>query len=96
MDNFQKEFVLGFFLDDANLSTVNKSVMAMTNLLMDNVDNLDSINEAICMEKPSVVNDKGPPQILKDYYEQAVLNFSDEDYENIFKAKKTTVQVKTK
>lgn len=99
MDNFQKELVMGFFLDDANLSTVSKSVLLMTDLIIENDKNLNVFNDGLlCMEKASEINDDKtstlePPQALKDYYEEAVINFSDHDYEAIFKAKKTTVKV---
>lgn len=98
MDNFQKEFVMAFFVDNDNLTTVNRSIMAMTNLLFENVENLDAYNEVISREKLSEIIDNSvvEPPLIQDYYEQAVVNFSDEDYEATFKAKKTTVQVRDK
>lgn len=96
MDNFQNEFVMGLFLDDADLTTVNKSVIAMTELLVENEKSLNAFHEAISMVHPSEINDVPtlePPQVITDYYGQAVVNFSNENYEAIFKAKKTTVKV---
>ncbi|KAM3967612.1 uncharacterized protein ACR2FA_011166 [Aphomia sociella] len=99
MNHFDKEFITELFLDSDSISTINRLVVAVANVINENNDNVITFNEALNEEYDKVINiTKDSVNItsvskgVKSYYEQTVLNFDDYEYFNRFKMKKATVQ----
>lgn len=88
------------FLDNDDTLTVNRSIISAANAINDNINNLNTFNVTLEEHFEGTQSDPNnftsiviPERRIKNYYENTVLNFSDEAYEAIFKMKKSTVQV---
>lgn len=98
MDNFQKEFLMNMFLDSDNDCNMNRLVVAVANIVKENCENMTRFSNlqqefAQLSDIREYLGALPLPRRVKGFYEQAVLNFTDEDYNVKFKMKKTTVQV---
>ncbi|XP_049708001.2 uncharacterized protein LOC126057001 [Helicoverpa armigera] len=98
MNNFQKEFIMGMFLDDDNASTMERLVVAVANIVSENNENMNKFSTAfekefdytsVRVENPGVVP---VTRRMKGFYEDSVRNFTDDDYAVRFKMKRSTVQ----
>uniref|UniRef100_A0A2A4JWQ4 DDE Tnp4 domain-containing protein n=1 Tax=Heliothis virescens TaxID=7102 RepID=A0A2A4JWQ4_HELVI len=98
MNNFQKEFIMGMFLDDDNASTMERLVVAVANIVSENNENMNKFSTAfekeydytsVRVENPGIVP---VTRRMKGFYEETVRNFTDEDYAVRFKMKRSTVQ----
>lgn len=102
MNNFQKEFLMGMFLDNDNACTMNRLVVAVANIVSENNNNLDMFSTAFEKEfnrTSQTVEHQCPGVVpvtrrIKGFYENTVRNFTNEDYAVRFKMKKSTVQVR--
>ncbi|KAJ2947916.1 hypothetical protein O0L34_g9707 [Tuta absoluta] len=100
MDKFDIEFVTEMFLDTDSTTTLNRLVVATANVVTENSENMDMVTELLDKEHSHVVkNILDTSSELgvrhkrrKLFYEETVLNFTDEDYFNTFNIKKSTVQ----
>lgn len=101
MNNFQKEFVMNMFLDNDNVCTINRLVVAVANIVNENNENMTMFGNVMMQEfkQSSQVNMNICPgsvpltRRIKGFYEQTVRNFTDEEYAAKFKMKSSTVQV---
>ncbi|XP_047020546.1 protein ALP1-like [Helicoverpa zea] len=98
MNNFQKEFIMGMFLDNDNASTMERLVVAVANIVSENNENMNKFSTAfekefdytsVRVENPGVVP---VTRRMKGFYEDSVRNFTDDDYAVRFKMKRSTVQ----
>ncbi|XP_068626792.1 uncharacterized protein [Battus philenor] len=98
--NFDKDFVMDFFLDDS-VSTVNKVVVAVANVINENNENISVFDEMLIKDQMRQIlldtklkrkNMRAEMSLMKDYYENIVVNFTDEDYIEKLSMKKSTVQ----
>ncbi|XP_014368382.2 protein ANTAGONIST OF LIKE HETEROCHROMATIN PROTEIN 1 [Papilio machaon] len=97
--NFDKDFVMDFFLDDT-VSTLNKVVVAVANVVNENNENTSCFDELlikeqsthIIREQKQKVKKKSDVTGVKAYFENFVVKFTDEDYLEKYQMKKSTVQ----
>ncbi|CAK1602085.1 unnamed protein product [Parnassius mnemosyne] len=96
--NFDKDFIMELFLDDS-VSTVNKLVVAIANVVHENNENISSFDEILIREQNRQLGkSKQVPRKftvasnINDFYENTAINFTDEDYLEKFRMKKSTVQ----
>lgn len=90
------------FLDTDNVSCMNRVVIALTKLINENSDNISAFHEAYRKEYDQIMvsssiqkkcSDIFPvTQRIDKFYEETVVNFSNEDYVELFKMKKSTVE----
>lgn len=99
MNNFQKEFVMEFFMDNDSISTINRISVAVADVISENNDNLCSYNEIVRQEfgdEPEIDTTDVralTPVRYSDYYVKEVQQFNNDDYEATFGMRKSTVQV---
>lgn len=103
MDNFEKEFVMEMFLDDDNITTFNRMIVATTDVIVENTESLSAFTELLHKEHLQTVRDveicgaaPSPPiqkKRQKVNIEHTVLNYSDSQYYETFKMRRSTVQV---
>ncbi|CAB3240753.1 unnamed protein product [Arctia plantaginis] len=99
MNNFQKEFLMNMFLDSDNDCNMNRLVVAVANIVNENCENMINLSNVQQEAAQSSLTDFRQyfgalplPRRVNGFYEQAILNFTEEDYIGKFKMKKTTVQ----
>ncbi|KAI5640601.1 DDE superfamily endonuclease domain-containing protein [Phthorimaea operculella] len=100
MDKFDIEFVTEMFLDTDSTTTLNRLVVAIANVVAENSENIDMVTEVLDQEHSNIVKNiiDTPSEVGvghkrgKRFYEETVLNFTDEDYLDTFNIKKNTVQ----
>lgn len=103
MDNFEKEFVMEMFLESDSISTINRLIIATTDVIVENTESLSAFTELLNKEHLHTVRDieicgaAPSPSIQKKRQkvniEHTVLNYSDSEYFDIFKMRRSTVQV---
>lgn len=101
MNNFQKEFMMSMFLDNDNVCTINRLVVAVANIVNENNENINTFYKTLPKEfyQTSQPGDNRSPSLapiarrIKGFYENTVRNLTDEDYIVKFKMRKSTVQV---
>lgn len=99
--NFDKEFLMDLFLDD-NVSNINRLIVAAANVVNENNENISHINETIMKEDANQIITEENKEFVrnskryksKKFYENVVIKYTDEDYVENFKMKKTTMQVR--
>lgn len=101
MNDFDKEFITELFLDSDSVSTINRLVVAVANVVYENNENACILNEALKEECSDVLQamtaetiTRAPTKPKESYFEDTILKFSDNEYLDQFKIKKSTVQVK--
>lgn len=103
MNNFEKKFVMEMFLDIDSISTINRLIVATTDVIVENTESISTFTELLNKEHLLDVRDiercgatPSPPikkKRQKVDIEHTVLNYTDSEYFDIFKMKKTTAQV---
>lgn len=100
MNNFQKEFMMSMFLDNDNVCTINRLVVAVANIVNENNENINTFYKSLPKEfhQTSQTGDNRCSltpitRRIKGFYENTVRNYTDEDYIVKFKMRKSTVQV---
>ncbi|KPJ07618.1 hypothetical protein RR48_11174 [Papilio machaon] len=88
---------MDFFLDDT-VSTLNKVVVAVANVVNENNENTSCFDELLIKEQSTQiireqkVKKKSDVTDVKAYFENFVVKFTDEDYLEKYQMKKSTVQ----
>lgn len=98
--NFDKDFIMELFLDDT-VSTLNKVVVAVANVVNENNENTSCFDELVIKEQSTqmmqdhIQNVKKKSEVtdVKAYFENFVVKFTEQDYIEKYQMKKTTVQV---
>lgn len=102
MDNFAEQFVMEMFLETDSVSTINRLIVATTDVILENTESISAFTEMFNKEHPQIVTDIGrgsgssskvQKKRQKLDIEQTVLNYSDSEYVDIFKMRRSTVQV---
>ncbi|XP_013134975.1 PREDICTED: uncharacterized protein LOC106100599 isoform X2 [Papilio polytes] len=97
--NFDKDFIMELFLDDT-VSTLNKVVVAVANVVNENNENTSCFDELVIKEQSTqmmqdhIQNVKKKSEVtdVKAYFENFVVKFTEQDYIEKYQMKKTTVQ----
>lgn len=102
MDNYVKEFLMEMFLDNDGISTINRLIVATTDVIVENTESLSAFTELLNKEHLQTVRDidccgaaPSPPVQKKRQkldIEHTVLNYSDSEYFDIFKMRRSTMQ----
>lgn len=98
MDTFDKEFIMEMFLDNESVSSMNRLIVATTDIIKENNDNAILAEEIWTKEDDSEDVELSESNHIsrkrvRGFYENTVLQYSDKAYEFIFKMKRTTCQV---
>ncbi|XP_038207929.1 protein ANTAGONIST OF LIKE HETEROCHROMATIN PROTEIN 1-like [Zerene cesonia] len=97
---FDKEFIMELFLED-NVSSVNRVIIAAANVIKEDHENITRINDIVRNECAIQVKQHDNNTLYRDtqityednkFYENIVVNYTDEDYAAKFMMKKSTVQ----
>ncbi|XP_047510358.1 protein ANTAGONIST OF LIKE HETEROCHROMATIN PROTEIN 1-like [Pieris napi] len=97
--DYDKELLMELFLDD-NVSNMNRLIVAAANVINENNENISSMNEIIMKEDANQIIRTENREFVrrslsyssKNFYEDIVVKYTDEDYAEKFKMKKTTIQ----
>ncbi|CAG9117475.1 unnamed protein product [Plutella xylostella] len=97
MDTFDKEFIMEMFLDNESVSSMNRLIVATTDIIKENNDNAILAEEIWTKEDDSEDVELSESNHIsrkrvRGFYENTVLQYSDKAYEFIFKMKRTTCQ----
>ncbi|XP_063358043.1 uncharacterized protein LOC134647615 [Cydia amplana] len=103
MDSISKKFITEMFLDSDSVTSINRLVVAVAKVVNENVENISTINEIFQKEYdqgllPNEQNQKKAQHGLsvsrtsKNFYEESVIHFTNDDYVEMLKMKKTTVE----
>ncbi|XP_030040396.2 LOW QUALITY PROTEIN: protein ALP1-like [Manduca sexta] len=99
MKNVDKEFIMDLFLDSENVCTVNRLVVSIANVINENHDNLNTLGDLMKREYNQVSQSVSDECLLgvsirrvKCFYELVIQNFTDIEYVNKFKMKRSTVE----
>ncbi|XP_063395249.1 uncharacterized protein LOC134680130 [Cydia fagiglandana] len=103
MDSVSKKFITEMFLDSDSVISINRLVVAVAKVVNENCENISTINEIFQKEYdqgllPNDTNQKkaqyGLPVLRtsKNFYEESVVHFTNDDYVELFKMKKSTVE----
>lgn len=100
MDNFDKEFVMNMFLDDDNVCTMNKVIVAVSNIVNENNDIItrlsdvtkDELKQCSLNSNHNNYNTVPTKRYTKNFYEHIARKFTEDDYNAGYKMQKNTVQ----
>lgn len=97
--NFNTDFVMELFLDDS-VYALNNLVVAVANVINENNENVSCFDRILLKEQNDQIlqpklkqRNSEKASNVKDYFENIVINFADEEYIERFKMKKSTIQV---
>lgn len=100
MDYFDKQFITELFLESDSVTSLNRLVVAIANVVNENNENMNVYNEALKDEFHEVLGAADCEldtslfsQKTHGYYEHVVQNFNEDDYLAKFQMRKSTVQV---
>ncbi|XP_047985232.1 protein ANTAGONIST OF LIKE HETEROCHROMATIN PROTEIN 1-like [Leguminivora glycinivorella] len=107
MDSMSKKFITEMFLDSDSVTSINRLVIAVAKVVNENVENISTINDVIQKEYdqallPIDTNQQkdvfglSVPIRSKNFYEETIVNFNNDDYIEFFKMKKSTVEALVK
>lgn len=89
--NFEKDFIMGLFLDD-DLNQINQTVtLGMQNISNINSECLDIIENVAIDYFPNLSNEH---EGTSGFFETVISTYSEEDYKKTFKMTKSVMEVK--
>uniref|UniRef100_A0A1E1WUP1 Uncharacterized protein n=1 Tax=Pectinophora gossypiella TaxID=13191 RepID=A0A1E1WUP1_PECGO len=96
LSNFDIEFITEMFLDNDSTSTLNRLTVAVADTVVENSENIDMLTDLLYKEHPHSLPTYNSPVARKRrkvYYDETVQNFTDEEFFEKFKIKRSTAEV---